>query len=93
MFNEGIAVPAEEWREGRRPKDAKTPADKVRDFRTRHNLLGHEMDNLMGFSSDGRATRRWEAEGAPYYVTILMAYADRYGLDVMRELAASRDQG
>ena len=45
----------------------------------------------MGFSSGGRATRRWEAEGAPYYVTVLMAYADTYGLGKMEELAAARE--
>lgn len=87
-----MAVEPEPWREGRKPKEARTPAEEVRAFRTRHNLLGHELDNLMGFSSDGRATRRWESEGAPYYVTILMAYADRYGLDVMKEIAAKRDK-
>lgn len=69
----------------------KTSAEAVLDFRVRHNLTGRDLDSLMGFSSDGRATRRWEAEGAPYYVTVLMAYADRYGLDVMRDLAAKRD--
>jgi hypothetical protein len=85
-------VAAENWREGKKPKAMKTPGSAVRDFRLRHNLTGHEFDNLMGFFSDGRATRRWEAEDAPYYVTILMAFADRYGLDVMRELAAQRDK-
>lgn len=82
----------ETWREGTKPKPMKTPGKAVAEFRERHDLTGHELDNLMGFFSDGRATRRWEAEGAPYYVTILMAYGDRYGLDVMRELAARRDQ-
>lgn len=90
MFDGKIAV-SDGWREGKKPKPKKTAAQAVRDFRLRHGLEQDELDNLMGFFSDGRATRRWEAEGAPYYVTILMAYGDKYGLSVMKELAASRD--
>lgn len=80
------------WREGKKPKAMKTAPEAVRAFRQRHNLEQTELDNLLGFFSDGRASRRWELEGAPYYVTILMTFADRYGLDVMRELAAQRDK-
>jgi hypothetical protein len=65
----------------------KTPAGDVRDFRERHGLDQARLDQLLGFSSKGRATRRWEAEGAPFYVTILMTYADKYGIKVMAELA------
>jgi hypothetical protein len=90
MFDGRESV-SEAWREGRKPKPKKTSPEMVRDFRVRHELEQDELDNLMGFFSDGRATRRWEAEGAPYYVTILMAYGDRYGLGVMKELAARRD--
>lgn len=68
----------------------KTPAEAVKAFRDRHHLDQEGLDRLLGFSSRGRATRRWEAEGAPYYVTILMAYADAFGLGKMEELAASR---
>lgn len=68
--------------------ELKTPAADVRAFRERHNIDQKEMDRLMGFSSGGRASRRWEAEDAPYYVTILIAYADQFGLELMRELAA-----
>lgn len=70
--------------------DIKTPAEAVRAFRERHKIDQTEMDRLMGFSSGGRATRRWEAEGAPYYVTILMAYADKHGLVMMKRLADER---
>lgn len=73
------------------PDALKTPASAVQDFRTRHRLDQEGLDRLLGFSSKGRATRRWEAEGAPYYVTILMAYADAYGLGKMEELAAARE--
>lgn len=69
----------------------KTPALAVTDFRERHRLDQASVDRLFGFSSAGRACRRWEAEGAPYYVTILMAYADAYGLAKMEELAAHRE--
>lgn len=69
----------------------KTPATAVTDFRERHRLDQAAVDRLFGFSSGGRACRRWEAEGAPYYVTILMIYADTYGLAKMEELAASQE--
>jgi hypothetical protein len=69
----------------------KTPASAVMDFRERHRLDQAAVDRLFGFSSEGRACRRWEAEGAPYYVTILMAYVDTYGLAKMEELAANRE--
>lgn len=71
--------------------DLKTPAAAVAAFRERHKLDQKAMDHLFGFSSDGRATRRWEAENAPYYVTILMAYADKFGIELMKELAEMRD--
>ena len=69
----------------------KTPPVVVTDFRERHRLDQAAVDRLFGFSSAGRACRRWEAEGAPYYVTILMAYADTFGLAKMEELAAGRE--
>ena len=69
----------------------KTPKEAVTDFRERHRLDQEGIDRLFGFSSKGRACRRWESEGAPYYVTILMAYADTYGIAKMEELAASRE--
>jgi hypothetical protein len=78
---------------GSKPAPLKTPAEEVRSFRERHGLDQETLDKLMGFHSGGRATRRWEAEGAPFYVTVLMTYADRYGLDVMRELTSRRDVG
>lgn len=81
----------DDWREGKKPKTMRTNPEAIREFRQRHNLVGKDMDYLMGFFSDGRATRRWESDGAPYYMTILMAYVDRFGLDLMRELAANRD--
>lgn len=69
----------------------KTPAAAVTEFLKRHSLTQKEVDRLFGFSSDGRACRRWEAEGAPYYVTILMAYVDTYGIAKMEELAANNE--
>lgn len=70
------------------PKKPSTPKEAVLAFRERHGLDQPETDRLMGFSSLGRTTRRWEAEGAPYYVSLLIAYADAYGLDLMRQMAA-----
>ena len=69
----------------------KTPASVVIDFRERHRLDQASVDRLFGFSSAGRACRRWEDEGAPHYVAILIAYADTYGLGKMQELAAARE--
>lgn len=70
----------------------KTAAAAVKDFRTRHHLDQAGLDRLLGFSSGGRATRRWEADGAPYYVTILMTYADKFGIGIMEDLANKRDR-
>lgn len=66
---------------------AKTSPDRVREFRKRHGLTAEEMDRLFGFSSNGRATRRWEAEDAPAYVGVLIAYMDLHGLDEARRIA------
>lgn len=60
-------------------------------FRETHGLDQAALDRLLGFTSKGRATRRWEAKGAPAYVGILFAYADAYGLATMEQLAQSRE--
>lgn len=71
----------------------KTPAEVVSAFRARHQLTGEDMDELMGFASAGRATRRWESEGAPYYITLLISYADEFGIELMQRLRATVDHG
>lgn len=68
-------------------KPPKTPAAEVVAFRERHGLIQEDVDRLFGFSSGGRACRRWEEDVAPHYVSVLIAYADKFGLDLMRELA------
>lgn len=73
--------------------NSKIPGSAVTDFRERHRLAQEWVDHLFGFSSGGRACRRWEAEGAPHYVGILMAYADAYGLAMMETMAAARKLG
>ncbi len=60
-------------------------------FREAHKLDQASLDRLLGFSSGGRATRRWEAKGAPAYVGVLFAYADLYGLQIMEDLARMRE--
>lgn len=70
---------------------SKTPADRVRQFREKHGLTTGEMDRLMGFTSNGRATRRWEAEDAPPYVEVLMVYMDKFGLAEARLIATDRE--
>lgn len=61
-------------------------------FRENYGLDQAALDRLMGFTSKGRATRRWEAKGAPAYVGILFAYADAYGLALMEQMAIDRGQ-
>lgn len=73
------------------PDNVKTHPSVVTDFRERHRLDQEAVDRLFGFSSGGRSCRRWERDGAPHYVSILMAYADQHGLALMEQLAASRD--
>lgn len=72
-------------------KIPKTPPSVITDFRERHRLDQGAVDRLFGFSSEGRACRRWESVGAPYYVAILIAYVDTYGIEKMEELAASHE--
>jgi hypothetical protein len=67
------------------------PAE-VKAFRARHGLTGKALDRLLGFRSDGRSARRWEEVGAPGYVAILFAYADRYGIDLLKEIADAREK-
>lgn len=68
----------------------KTPPERVVAFRQRHRLTTEELDRLFGFTSKGRATRRWEKEGAPAYVEVTMAYMDKLGLKTAREIATAR---
>ncbi len=68
-----------------------TPGSAVSDFLERHQLTSEGLDRLFGSTSKGRNCRRWEAEGAPHYVAILMAYADAYGIVKMEEMAARRE--
>lgn len=68
----------------------KTPGRAVSDFRERHRLSDADVDRLFGSASIGRTCRRWESEGAPPYVAIMMAYADEYGLAKMEKMAATR---
>lgn len=68
-----------------------TPGEDVNAFRAHFKLSQADLDRLFGFVSGGRTSRRWEAQGAPRYVRILMAYAHLYGLDVMEHLAKESD--
>lgn len=70
---------------------SRTPAAAVRKFREQYNLTGEEMDRLFGFSSDGRTTRRWESAGAPYYVTLMIAYVNAHGIELMQRLSETSD--
>lgn len=56
-----------------------------------HGLDQEGLDRLFGFSSKGRASRRWEQEGAPAYVGVIMAYIDQHGLALAQEMASQRE--
>lgn len=72
--------------------DSTVSPDEVLDFRQRHELTHEEFDLLFGSASEGRSSRRWHKSGAPRYVSILMAYADKYGLGLMVRLAKAYQQ-
>lgn len=66
--------------------DWTTDRTAVQAFRERHKLTGVQLDNMFGLSSGGRATRRWEdpmENGAPSYITIMMAYCNKFGCDTL----------
>lgn len=66
------------------------PPERIKQFRRTYNLSGEALDRLLGFSSQGRATRRWEADGAPPYVEVLLRYIEAHGLDIASKLADER---
>lgn len=67
--------------------DRYVSSEEIVEFMTQHNLTHEEFDLLFGSASEGRASRRWKSGGAPRYVGILMAYANHYGLELMRVMA------
>lgn len=74
------------------PAAPAVPGSEVIAFRERHNLTQPALDRLFGSVSAGRSSRAWEAGWAPGYVGLIFAYADKYGLDVMEEIAIERSQ-
>lgn len=75
----------------KKPMKKLTPGVEVAAFLERHGLDQSEGDRLLGSASEGRTTRRWKAEGAPRYVAIMIAYADAFGIDLMRQMADELD--
>lgn len=69
--------------------------DEIRAFRERHGIKTQvALDHLFGAAaSKGRGARRWEADGAPPYVAIILGYADAYGLDLLKEVVAKKLPG
>lgn len=65
----------------------KTPSSRVVAFRAKHGLDQAALDALLGFTSKGRAVRRWEHENAPPYVAVLLNYLDLFGLEEALSLA------
>lgn len=86
-YMELAALGQSEWFEAGKA----TSADRIVKFRRTHGIDQAELDRLLGFSSEGRTSRRWENEGiAPSYVGLLLDYMDLYGLEVARTLAQER---
>jgi hypothetical protein len=68
---------------------SKTQPERVSEFRTRHGLTAEGMDELFGYGSKGRTTRLWETKGAPRYIGVLMAYMDRHGIEIAKDMASA----
>lgn len=73
------------------PKARKISADVLYAFRERYELTHEELELLFGQGSDGRTSRRWHKDDAPYYVGLLIAYVDRYGFDVIEGMLDNPD--
>ncbi len=68
-----------------------TPGAEIVAFREHYKLNQAQLDRLFGFISRGRTTRRWEAQGAPRYVKVLLEYGYAHGLHLMEKLAREID--
>lgn len=71
-------------------KKAPVSAELVKDFRERNHLRLSDVDSLLGFTSGGKTCARWESEGAPQYVGVMLAYIDQHGLEIAERLWAQR---
>ncbi|ARK07496.1 RNA polymerase sigma factor [Sphingobium phage Lacusarx] len=66
----------------------------VRAFRLRHlGPAGTQSDLAEDFGVQARAVRHWEGEGAPLYVGLMMAYAEKYGYRLLAELGRKAVKG
>lgn len=65
----------------------KVPPESVTNERERRGMDQKDFDRLMAHSSKGRACRRWEADGAPAYVALLLAYMGKFGDRLAEEYA------
>lgn len=75
------------------PFTTRVEPEDVLAFRKRHEIKTQPMlDHLFGFLSGGRSTRAWEANGAPAYVGLIFKLVDTYGIDLLRQVAAERDE-
>lgn len=73
-------------------KPGNIPPAEIVAFRSSYQMDQESLDRLLGFRSDGRTTRRWEREGAPPYVGILLAYMFEYGIGIAEKLAQAREE-
>lgn len=72
-------------------KPGNTPPERISSFREDYDMDQEALDRLLGFRSMGRTTRRWEREGAPPYVDVLLSYMSRYGIGEAERIAQLRD--
>lgn len=73
------------------PRARKISADVLYAFRERYGVTHEELELLFGQGSDGRTSRRWHKDDAPYYIGLLMAYVDRYGFEVLEQMLEDPD--
>lgn len=60
-------------------------------FRERMGLLPKDIGRLLGFPSGSAAVYRWEINGPPGHVEVIMAYVDKYGPELAESIAKKRD--
>ena len=64
----------------------------VRDFRARHGIKRQEdLGQIFGVQLN--SAQRWDSEGGAMYVGLLLAYAEKYGIERMRRLARMATNG
>lgn len=65
----------------------KTSPESVKAFRAQHGLRQVDLEQMMGFGSNGTAVRRWEAVNAPYQIQLIFNLIEAHGIELAKKLA------